>query len=106
MSARVDADAQAAASAIAANALGAGLAPPVAPVSFDPDDRWGGHSLPNDHPAWMRDSISISQRARALLAQIKPVVLSVIGAWDHRLRSIFVGGRRVSVDPSGSYRLD
>jgi hypothetical protein len=54
----------------------------------------------------MRDTISISQRARALLAQIKPVVLTVIGAWDHRLRSIFVGGRRVSVDPSGSYRLD
>jgi hypothetical protein len=106
MSARVDIEAQSAASGAGATLLAPGIPAAVAPVSLDPDDRWGGHSLPNDHPAWMRDTISISQRARALLANIKPVVLNVIAAWEHRVRAIFVSGRRLSVDPSGSYRLD
>ncbi len=103
MSARVD---EAAQSAAAANALATGLPVALAPISLDPDDRWGGHSLPNDHPAWMRDTVSLSQRARAMLAHVKPVVLKVVAAWDHRVRSIVVGGRRLFVDPSGSYRLD
>ncbi len=104
MSSRVEADAQAAAAG--ANAQAPGLAAALQPVSLESDDRWGGHCLPNDHPAWMKDTISISQRARALLARIKPVVIRVIGAWEHRVRSILVGSRRVSVDTSGSYRLD
>ncbi len=109
MSARVDAqnetqpalvDGGAAASA----ALALPLAAPVGAV--DPDDRWGnGPALPSDHPAWARDALSISQRARALLARIKPVVVRVIAFWEHRVKSISIGGRTLSVDASGSYRM-
>ncbi len=82
--------------------------PLVAPVeAVDPDERWGnGASLPNDHPAWMRDALSISQRARALLAKLQPVVVRVVAFWEHRVKSIAVGGRTLSVDSSGSYRCD
>jgi len=73
---------------------------------LDPDDRYGGHALPSDHPAWMKDTLSISQRTRALLARLKPVVVKVVAYWEHRVRSIAIGTRRLSVDPSGSYRLD
>lgn len=78
----------------------------VAGIASDPEERYGGHNLPGDHPAWMRDTLSVSQRARALFAKLKPVVLVVIGAWEHRLRSIVIGSSRLSVDPSGSYRRD
>lgn len=105
MSSRVEDAAQAAAAAAAVLVPG-GLPTAVAPVALDPDDRWGGHSLPNDHPAWMRDTVSLSQRARALLAHVKPAVVRVIAAWEHRVRSIVVGGRRLCVDPSGCYRIE
>ena len=62
--------------------------------------------LPHDHPRWVRDAIAASARARELVARLKPVVVGVMSLWDHRLRSIIVGGRRVRVDPSGSYRAD
>jgi hypothetical protein len=104
VSARVDAEAQ------AANAAGPPLAYvnalPLAPIAADPEDRWGGHALPNDHPAWMKDTLSISQRARALLAKIKPIAIRVVAFWEHRVRSIALPGGRVSVDASGSYRLN
>ena len=80
--------------------------PPVPSVAADSDDRWSGHALPNDHPAWMRDTLSISGRARALIASLKPVALKVVTAWEHRVRSIVIGARRLSVDASGSYRLE
>ncbi len=78
----------------------------VAPIAFDPDDRYGSNALPSDHPHWMKDTLSISQRARALIAKIKPVVVRVITAWDHRVRSISIAGRTLRVDASGSYRFD
>jgi hypothetical protein len=62
--------------------------------------------LPLDHPRWVRDAIAVSARARELVARLKPVVVAAMSLWDHRLRSIIVGGRRVEVDPSGSYRAD
>lgn len=82
--------------------------PLVAPVEpSDPDERWGnGSSLPSDHPAWMRDALSISQRARALLAKLQPVVVRVVAFWEHRVKSVTIGGRTLSVDASGSYRCD
>jgi hypothetical protein len=104
VSGRVESDAAGAAAA------GAGPAPatplvPGAVAAIDPSDGWGeGPALPNDHPAWLRDTLSISQRARALLARIKPVAVRVIAFWEHRVRSIVVGSRTVSVDASGSYR--
>jgi hypothetical protein len=62
-------------------------------------------SLPRDHPAWQRDVLSVSARARELIARLRPVTVRVLTFWDHVLRGILVGGRRVEVDPSGSYRL-
>ena len=78
----------------------------VAAIGFDPDDRYGGNALPNDHPRWMKDTLSISQRARALLQKMKPLVMRVITGWDHRVRQISVAGRTLKVDASGSYRFD
>jgi len=105
VSARIDADSQAALTG--ANALPPAYANPlaVAPVNADPDERWGGHSLPNDHPAWMHDTLSISGRARAMLERIKPVAVRVVAFWEHRVRSIAISGGKLSVDASGSYRL-
>jgi hypothetical protein len=103
MSARVDLD-LAATSADATTPQSPIAAPLVA--ALDPEDRWGGHALPSDHPAWMRDTLSISQRARAMLARIRPIVVKVATCWEHRVRSIVIGDRRLSVDASGSYRLD
>jgi hypothetical protein len=62
-------------------------------------------SLPRDHPQWVKDTLTVSSRARALIATLKPVALRIRGFWDHRLRSISVGGLRLGVDPSGSYCL-
>ncbi len=63
-------------------------------------------SLPADHPAWQRDVLAISARARAVLATLRPVVVRVATFWDHAVRSVAVGGRRsIEIDPSGCYRL-
>ena len=60
--------------------------------------------LPNDHPRWVRDAVAVSQRARELISKLRPVVIKVFAFWDHRVRSIVVGGRSVEVDASGCYR--
>ena len=70
----------------------------------DVDGEWSS-SLPRDHPAWQRDLLSVSARARAVLAQLRPVVVRVLTFWDHVVRAALVGGRRVEVDPSGCYRV-
>jgi hypothetical protein len=41
-----------------------------------------------------------------LLAKIKPIAIRVVAFWEHRVRSVAVAGGRVSVDASGSYRLN
>ncbi|HTD36190.1 MAG TPA: hypothetical protein VK669_01655 [Candidatus Limnocylindrales bacterium] len=71
---------------------------------FEPGHE-GMSSLPRDHPAWQRDVLAVSARARELLARLRPVTVRVLTFWDHVLRAIVVGGRRVEVDPSGSYRM-
>ncbi len=88
----------------AALAAGFPVSPPLA-LAIDPDLE-PGHRLPPEHPAWSRDAIALSARARALLTRLRPVVVRVIAAWEHRVRSILVSGRRLSVDPSGCYRVD
>lgn len=80
-------------------------ASPTLSVGLDPEVDFG-NNLPNDHPAWARDVLSLSQRFRAMLAEIKPAVIRVLTFWDHQVRSIHVGGRRLAVDASGSYRLE
>jgi hypothetical protein len=62
--------------------------------------------LPNDHPTWVRDAIALSQRARDIVARLKPAVVRILTFWDHRLRCIVVGDRRVRIDASGCYRAD
>ncbi len=61
--------------------------------------------LPHDHPRWVRDAVAVSQRARDMIAKLRPVVVRVIAFWDHRIRSITIGDRCVAVDPSGCYRV-
>ena len=71
-----------------------------------PEDELETPPLPREHPKWVRDASAISQRARALLARMKPVVVRVLTFWDHRSHSIAIGLRRLGVDSSGSYRLE
>jgi hypothetical protein len=86
-------------------ALAALSAQAVAPLALDPDGEFGSR-LPPDHPPWARDVVSLTQRARALLVKLKPVVIRVLAAWEHRVRALTVAGRRVTVDATGSYRVD
>lgn len=62
--------------------------------------------LPRDHPKWARDAVTVSHRAREIIARLRPVAIAILTFWDHRIRSVLIGGSRVSVDPSGSYRIE
>jgi NADPH-dependent glutamate synthase beta subunit-like oxidoreductase len=62
--------------------------------------------LPHDHPQWVRDAVAVSRAARDLVARLRPIVVRVMTFWDHGMRCIVVGGRRVGVDASGSYRIE
>jgi hypothetical protein len=87
----------------------AGLEPlafdPVAGVRADVDAPDLAPALPGDHPAWQRDVLSISARARSLIAALRPLAVKVLHFWDHRWGDITIGGRRFGVDPAGCYRL-
>lgn len=75
-------------------------------VAAVPDVELDTALLPRDHPQWVKDTLSVSNRARELLARLKPVIVTILTFWDHRVRSVLVGNSRVSVDPSGSYRIE
>lgn len=62
--------------------------------------------LPNDQPRWVKDAVAVSQRARELISKLRPAAVHVLSFWDHRIRAILVGERRVAVDASGCYRID
>jgi hypothetical protein len=81
----------------------AGAAPVLALL---PDDELETPPLPREHPKWVRDALAVSQRARRLIARLRPVIMHVLTFWDHHVRSIAVGGRRLSIDVSGSYRME
>jgi hypothetical protein len=74
------------------------------PLAVDPETA-GDPRLPADHPAWQRDVLSISARARAIIAQIVPTVVRTLSYWDHRARELVLGARTLAVDPAGCYRL-
>jgi hypothetical protein len=61
---------------------------------------------PHDRPRWVRDAVAVSQRARELIARLRPAAVHVLSFWDHRIRAIVVGDRRVQIDASGCYRID
>jgi hypothetical protein len=78
------------------------LVPALPPIDADAS---GIPELPSDHPQWQRDVVSISSRARALIASVVPIVVRTLSYWDHRIREIAFGPRTLSVDPAGCYRL-
>lgn len=96
---RIDPDAS---PALFAPALGGSA--PVLPLI--PEDELETPPLPREHPKWVKDAVAVSQRARQIIARLRPVVIRVLTFWDHHVRGIAVGGRDLSVDISGSYRLD
>ena len=89
-----------------AAALQLGAARPEAIVPAVADAELETGLPPNDQPRWVRDAVAVSQRARELVAKLRPVAVHVLSFWDHRIRAVVVGGRYVRVDASGSYRAD
>lgn len=79
-------------------------APAVA--ALIPDDEFETAPLPREHPKWIKDGLVVSQRAKQLIERVKPVTLRALRFWDHAVRSLTILDRRVSVDSSGSYRMD
>jgi hypothetical protein len=79
----------------------------VRPTALSPDgENDASAGLPSDHPAWQRDVLAISSRVRAILATLRPVVVTVQSFWDHVVRRASLeSGRSIEVDPSGCYRL-
>jgi hypothetical protein len=81
-------------------------APAVEPEHAVPvvgDSDLGTSLLPRDHPKWHADALSVSQRARELIARLRPVAVRVFTFWDHRVRSVTIGSARLQVDAAGSY---
>jgi hypothetical protein len=70
------------------------------------DDELETPPLPREHPKWVKDALAVSQRARSIIARLKPVAIRVFTFWDHRVRNITIAGRELSVDISGSYRIE
>jgi hypothetical protein len=62
--------------------------------------------LPHEQPRWVKDAVAVSQRARELIAKLRPAAVHVLSFWDHRIRAIVVGDRLVQIDASGCYRAD
>lgn len=76
----------------------------VAPLI--PDDELETPPLPREHPRWVKDAQAVSQRARQLIARLRPLAVRVLTFWDHHVRSLTVAGRRLSIDVSGSYSVE
>ncbi|HEY6450682.1 MAG TPA: hypothetical protein VIX60_08395 [Candidatus Cybelea sp.] len=84
--------------------VGASRSEAVVPAVADAE--LGMALLPHDQPRWVKDAVAISQRAREIIAKLRPAAVRVLCFWDHRIRAIVVGDRRVVVDASGCYRAD
>jgi len=78
----------------------------TAVAALIPDDEFETPPLPREHPKWIKDGLAISQRAKQLLEGVKRAPLCVLRFWDHAVRSLTIHDRRVSIDSSGSYRMD
>ena len=77
---------------------------PILPLISD--DELETPPLPREHPKWVKDAVAVSQRARALIVRLRPIIVRILTFWDHHARSIGLGGRRLDVDISGSYRVE
>ena len=68
------------------------------------DERATRVVLPADHPEWRRDAVTLSSRARAFLAKLKPFAIRVLTFWDHRTTTVALEDLTLEIDASGSYR--
>jgi len=84
--------------------LGLGQSQPIVPRIAEADMETA--LLPHDHPKWVKDALSVSNRAKELIGALRPAVIRVLSFWDHRIRSAFIGGSHITIDPSGSYRAE
>jgi hypothetical protein len=84
--------------------VGASRAEAVVPVAAEAELE--SELLPQDQPRWVKDAVALSQRARELITKLRPAGVRVLCFWDHRIRSVVVGDRRVQIDASGCYRTD
>lgn len=82
------------------------VVPSRAILPLIPEDELETPPLPREHPKWVKDALAVSQRARQIIAHLRPVVTRVLTFWDHHVRGISIGGLELSVDISGSYRID
>ena len=71
-----------------------------------PDDELETPPLPREHPKWVQDALAVSYRMRRLIAGARPAIVRVLTFWDHHVRSIAISGRRLTIDASGSYRVE
>lgn len=74
----------------------------VVPVVPDAELETG--LLPHDQPRWIKDAVAVSARAREIIGKLRPAAVRVLCFWDHRIRAVVIGDRRVVVDASGCYR--
>jgi hypothetical protein len=84
--------------------IGAAASEAIAPVV--PDGELDTALSPHDRPRWVRDAVAVSQRARELVARLRPVAVRVLSFWDHRMCAIVIGECCVRIDGSGCYRID
>ena len=84
--------------------IGANRSEAVVPVVADAE--LDTALLPYDQPRWVKDAVAVSQRAREVIASLRPAAVHVLSFWDHRIRAIVVAGQRVAIDASGCYRAD
>ncbi|HZZ64559.1 MAG TPA: hypothetical protein VFE17_03605 [Candidatus Baltobacteraceae bacterium] len=82
------------------------LSGPQAVAPYAADDELETPPLPREHPKWVRDAASVSKRARRLIDGVRPLLIRVLTFWDHHIRSIKIGNRDLTIDASGSYRLE
>jgi len=87
--------------------------PPVAAPALSapyllgiPDDEIETPPLPHEHPKWVKDALAVSYRARKLLTRVRPALIRVLTFWDHQCGGVQLSRGRLSVDFSGSYRLE
>jgi hypothetical protein len=104
MLSRIDSGETGASAQLLHGALGADPNEPIVPAASDAEFD-SGTQLPRDHPKWVRDTLTVSQRARDLIARLRPIALAVLSFWDHRSRSAVVAGSRLCIDASGSYHI-
>ena len=54
--------------------------------------------LPQDHPPWVKDALTVSQRAKEIIARLRPIAIRVLTFWEHRVRKdLHIAGERINL---------